>query len=257
MPGYQGFKSSTKQESPRYYEAAIADEQAKEAARQQQFMEMVSAAHLYNQAMGDKTPLADWLRSLGNSSTPAAQTGAQTTTQTGTTTGSTLGSGGASGGGGTLTGGLNTGSTAGGSTAGGSTAGGSTAGGATAGGATAGGSTAGAGGGGAYSAGGFWPALLAAAVYANERDAKSGGYRRKGSDYWQDILNVRQGAEDIGERFPDKIGMKWGEGDTSQGFKKVFQGASSPSQIHKTYKGTRDLAKQGFSQIGNALRKLV
>lgn len=79
------------------------------------------------------------------------------------------------------------------------------------GGAAAGGASGGAAGaagssglGGSLAAAGPW-AALAAAIFANEKSAKDGGYRREGADYAKDLATGRVLYQDVDQRWAPKI----------------------------------------------------
>ncbi|TSJ85950.1 hypothetical protein FG002_017190 [Chitinimonas sp. BJB300] len=52
-----------------------------------------------------------------------------------------------------------------------------------------------------------WTALAAAAII-NEREAKRGGYRREGNQYYKDLLTGKNFEQDINQRWAPKIGGK-------------------------------------------------
>ncbi|PHV09886.1 hypothetical protein [Chitinimonas sp. BJB300] len=52
-----------------------------------------------------------------------------------------------------------------------------------------------------------WTALAAAAII-NEREAKRGGYRREGNQYYKDLLTGKNVEQDINQRWAPKIGGK-------------------------------------------------
>ena len=100
-------------------------------------------------------------------------------------------------------------------------------------------------------------AMLAAAIIANEMDAKAGGYRRSGSDYWKDLALGKSLSQDLDERIPNALGLKWGQSDASQGAKKMMQGAMNPLDLQAQVKGaeylgkgTMDTSKKFFDKFG-------
>ena len=71
---FANFKAATQAESPNYLAAHVADEKRKAEQEMQaaalRSQNMIGGGMLYNQAMGDKSPIADWMSSKLGGSTP-------------------------------------------------------------------------------------------------------------------------------------------------------------------------------------------
>jgi len=266
MATFQPYQRHTPQRAPRHYEGAMADERTKQMNRAQRFSEIMGAFQLYNAATGDKTPISDFLRNkfggaegaanaagegtqlnwqgmydpdsyadipMGNGAdygvtatnygqgANAAQQSADTIGTVGTTAGSTYGGTAAAGGG----------SAAGGSAAGGSAAGGSA-------------------GGSAWGAAGPY-ALIAAAVAANEYDARKGGYREGFGA--EDYLLNKHAVEDMTKRTPELFGKKdWGQivGGTGGN---VIEKAAKVQDLEKTPQHLKGGLESAYRKTGNVL----
>jgi hypothetical protein len=214
---FNDYNSATRPNRPKLYEGYMADEQAKQQRRAQEFNEAVGGLRLYDSMTGDKTPIADTLRSWTGASKAANAENVATAAKTAeeakqaadlaTTTAGTTAAG--------------TG-TAAGTTAAGTTAAGTTAAGTTAAGTTAAGTTAaGTGTTAATTAGASNPyTLIAMAIAANEIDARGNENHNYRDDFgWKDYVGGAHRKEDLKHRLPDLFGNKdsWEEVTGSRG----------------------------------------
>lgn len=85
---FQPYKSHTQQRQPKIFAGAMADEEFDAQRRAQRFNEIVGASQLYNAGMGDRSPIADFLRDgFKNSPDNTVETGFGDTAAAGETPG--------------------------------------------------------------------------------------------------------------------------------------------------------------------------
>jgi len=256
MATFQPFQRSTRQRSPDIYRGAMEDERAEAMNRAQRFQEIMGAFQLYNAATGDKTPISDFLRNKFGGAEGAANAAGEGTQLNwegmydpdsyadvsmgggadygATATNYGQGANAAQQSADTIgTVGTTTGSTYGGTTAAG-------------GGSAAGGSA----GGSAWGAAGPY-ALIAAAVAANEYDARKGGYREGFGA--EDYLLNKHTIEDMTKRTPELFGKEdWGEivGGTGGN---VIEKAAKQQDLEKTGQHLKGGLSSAYRKTSNAL----